>query len=85
MTPVQQGGFIFSACVFAAIFLVGIIVYGGEWARIAALSAAFAACASQFTAQDAHTDIKIWRASIYLAYASFILALVALLLFGASR
>lgn len=85
MTPVMQACYAFAATVFSAIFLVAIIVYGEEWARLAALAATFAACASQFTAQDAANDLRIYVASIYLAYASFILALVALLLFAAGR
>lgn len=57
-----------SSSVFAAIFLVAIIVYGNDAARAIAIAAAWLACASQFTAQDA----KAWRVSIVLAYAAFI-------------
>ncbi len=64
-----------SSAVFAAIFLVGIMAFGGEWSRALAIAAAFLACASQFMAQD-H---KSYKASIYSAYASFAAGLLAYL------
>lgn len=69
-----------SSALFAAIFLVGIMVFGGEWSRTIAIAAAFLACASQFMAQDPAS----YKASIYSAYAAFVAALLAYLwlLFG---
>ena len=68
-------GFALSASIFAAVFLVGIIVYGGDFSRAVALIAAFLAAASQFVGQDR----QYWRISIMLAYGSFALGLFALL------
>lgn len=59
---------------YSAIFLVGIIVLGSEAARFLAIGSALAGCVSQYIAQDP----KVWKASIYTAYACFILALFAL-------
>jgi hypothetical protein len=81
MNPVTWLGFVISACVFAVVFLGGIIVYGGEFSRDAALAAAFLGCISQFIGQDQRT----YKQSIYAAYAGFVLAGVALLLFMAGR
>lgn len=67
-------GFALSASIFAAVFLVGIIVYGGDFVRVVALIAAFLAAASQFVGQDR----QHWRISIMLAYGSFALGLFAL-------
>ncbi|MCK4207190.1 hypothetical protein J3U99_20695 [Brucella pituitosa] len=67
--------FAFSACLFAAIALCSIIVYGGDWSRSAAIFTSFLACLSQFVAQD--TTNKAYRASVYLAYGSFIGFLLA--------
>lgn len=64
-----------SSALFAAIYLIGVMVYGGEWARNCALAASFLACASQFMAQDDGS----YRASIYSAYAAFVVALLAFL------
>jgi hypothetical protein len=60
-----------SSALFAAIFLVAIMVFGEETARNIAIAAAFLGCASQFTAQDPAS----YRASIYLAYGSFVAGL----------
>ncbi|WP_420959361.1 hypothetical protein [Brucella sp. IR073] len=67
-------GFALSATVFSAVFLVGIIVYGGEFSRAVALVAAFLAAASQFVGQDR----QHWRISVLLAYAAFALGLFGL-------
>lgn len=64
-----------SSALFASIFLVGIMAFGGTWAREIALAAAFLACVSQFTAQDPAS----YRVSIYSAYAAFVVALLAYL------
>jgi hypothetical protein len=64
-----------SSALFAAIFLVGVMVFGGEWARNCAIASAFLACACQFMAQDEAS----YKASIYSAYAAFIAALLAFL------
>ena len=60
-----------SSALFAAIFLVGVMVFGSEYARNIAIAASFMACASQFTAQDANS----YKLSIYLAYGSFVAGL----------
>jgi hypothetical protein len=60
-----------SSALFAGIFLVAVMVFGGETARNVAIAAAFLGCASQFTAQDE----AAYRASIYLAYGSFVAGL----------
>lgn len=72
--------FAITAAVFAAIFVVAIIVFGDVWARIIAIGAAFLACASQFSAQDE----QAYRISRYSAWAAFAAALVAYacLIFG---
>lgn len=62
-----------SATAFAVVFLVAVIVFGGDIARNIAIGAAFLACASQFMAQDP----KSYRPSIYSAYAAFVAALLA--------
>jgi hypothetical protein len=64
-----------SSALFAAIFLIGVMIFGGEYARNCAIAAAFLACASQFMAQDE----KAYRASIYSAYGAFIAGLMAYL------
>ena len=64
-----------SSALFAAIFLVAVMVFGGVWARNIAMIAAFLACVSQFTAQDPGA----YRVSIYSAYAAFVVALLAYL------
>lgn len=60
-----------TAAVFAAIFLVAVMVFGGETARNIAILAAFLGCASQFTAQDE----RAYLVSIRLAYACFVAGL----------
>nr|DAO70304.1 MAG TPA: hypothetical protein [Caudoviricetes sp.] len=67
-------GFALSASIFAAVFLVGIIVYGGDFSRALALIAAFVSAASQFVGQDR----QHWRISIMFAYAAFALGLFSL-------
>ncbi|CAN7370643.1 hypothetical protein [Aminobacter sp. LjRoot7] len=74
MNRIEWLGFVLSGCLFAAIFLVGIIVYGGGHARNIALTAALFACMSQFAGQDQ----RLYRPSIFLAYAAFGAALWAL-------
>lgn len=64
-----------SSALFAAIFLIGIMVFGGEWSRNIAIGAAFLACVSQFTAQDPAS----YKLSIYSAYAAFVVGLFAYL------
>ncbi|MBA8906809.1 hypothetical protein [Aminobacter ciceronei] len=44
MNRIEWLGFVLSGCLFAAIFLAGIIVYGGGHARNIALTAALFAC-----------------------------------------
>ncbi|WP_273727483.1 hypothetical protein [Brucella gallinifaecis] len=75
MNPIEKLTYAFSACLFAAIALCSIIIYGSEWSRNTAIIASFLACPSQFVAQD--TTNKAYRASIYLAYASFVAFLLA--------
>ncbi|KAB2733624.1 hypothetical protein [Brucella intermedia] len=75
MNPIEKMIFAFSACLFAAIALCSVIVFGGVWARNAAIAASFIACMSQFVAQDLSN--KAYRASIYLAYCSFVVFLLA--------
>lgn len=53
--------YVASALIFGAIFLVGVLVYGGEISRSCALGAALFACFSQFIGQDAARDARIWR------------------------
>lgn len=60
-----------SSALFAAIFLVAVMVFGDVVARNVAIGAAFLACASQFMAQDP----KSYVPSIYSAYAAFVAAL----------
>lgn len=60
-----------SSALFAAIFLVAVMVFGTENARNIAIAAAFLACGSQFTAQDPAS----YKLSIYLAYGAFVVAL----------
>lgn len=67
-------GFALSATIFAAVFLVGIIVYGGDFSRAVALITAFLGAASQFVGQDR----QHWRISIMLAYSAFGLGLFSL-------
>lgn len=66
-------GFALSATAFAALFLGGLIAYGGEASRPIALGAAFLAATSQFVAQDR----RAWLASVILAYLSMLVGLVA--------
>lgn len=75
MNPIEKLNYVLSACLFAAIALCSIIIYGGEWSRNTAIAASFLACLSQFVAQD--TTAKAYKASIYLAYGSFITVLLA--------
>lgn len=81
MNPTTWLGFVLSACAFAVVFLGGIIVYGEQFSRDAALAAAFMGCISQFIGQDP----RAYKPSIYAAYAGFVLAGLALLLFMAGR
>lgn len=69
----MQIAFAITAAMFAAIYLVAIMVFGGEWARDAAIAAAFFGCAAQFTAQDA----KAYKVSIHAAYLSFAIGALA--------
>lgn len=62
--------FAITASMFAAVYLVAIMVFGGETARNVAIAAAFLGCASQYCGPDP----KAWRLSIYLAYAAFVAA-----------
>ena len=73
MSPIMHACFAVTAAVFAAIFLIAIIVYGGVVARNIAIGASFLACASQFTGQDE----QAYRISRYFAWAAFAAALVA--------
>lgn len=73
MSSIMHVCFAITAAVFAAIFLVAIIVFGDVWARNIAIGAAFLACASQFTGQDD----RAYRVSRYFAWAAFAAALVA--------
>lgn len=75
MNPIMQFLYAITAATFAAIFLVAIILYGGETARNTAIAASFLACASQFSAQEPRS----WKLSLYLAYAAFVAALFAFL------
>jgi len=70
--------FAISATAFAAIFLVSIIVFGGEVSRKAAIFAAFLATVSQFCGPEPAS----YRLSIYSAYAAFVTALVAFIIFA---
>ena len=56
-----------SSSIFAAVFLVGMMVYSGEVPRALALGAALFGCYSQFIAQDDRARI----ASIVVAYVAF--------------
>lgn len=69
-----------SSSVFAAIFLISIIVYGEDTARFLAILAAMLACFSQFIAQDDDARVP----SILMAYASFLTGLAALVSYGFS-
>lgn len=73
MSPIMNVCYAITAAVFAAIFLVAVIVYGDVWARNIAIAAAFLGCASQFTGQDPQD----WQVSIYLAYLAFAAAIIA--------
>ncbi|QNQ62509.1 hypothetical protein IB024_01760 [Brucella sp. 6810] len=75
MNPIEKLIFAFSACLFAAIALCSTIIFGGEWARNAAIFASFLACMSQFVAQDLSN--KAYRTSVYLAYGSVVVFLLA--------
>jgi hypothetical protein len=70
--------FALSATSFAAIFLISIIVLGGDQSRSIAIFAALVATVSQFTGPDPAS----YRISIYSAYAAFVLALVAFIAFS---
>lgn len=70
--------FAVSAVAFAAIFLVSIIVFGGDGSRTVAIFAALLATISQFTAQDE----KAYRPSIFFAYFAFVAALIAFVIFA---
>jgi hypothetical protein len=63
----------FSSALFAAIFLVSVMIFGETLARNIAIAAALLACASQFMAQDP----KSYAPSIYSAYAAFVAALLS--------
>ncbi len=73
--------FAITASMFCAVFLVSVIVYGGDVARNAAIGAALLGAASQFTGPDPAS----YRVSIYAAYAGFVAAAFSLfaLIFGA--
>lgn len=77
MNPSMWLGFVFSACVFAVVFLGGIVVYGDTLSRSIAITAAFFGCVSQFVGQDQRT----WKASIMAAWIAFVVALCALVAF----
>ena len=81
MNPLTWLGFVLSACVFAVVFLGGIVVYGGEMSRSIAITAAFFGCVSQFLGQDQRT----WKGSIVVAWIALTAAAGALvaLWFGA--
>lgn len=66
-----------SSSVFAAIFLVSVIVYGGEVSRCLAITAAMFAAYSQFIAQDD----RVRTASVVMAYISFTLGFGSLVSF----
>jgi hypothetical protein len=77
MNPLTWLGFVLSACVFAVVFLISIIIYGGELARSIAITAAFFGCVSQFIGQEQRT----WKASIVVAWVAFAAAGCALVAF----
>ncbi|WP_156465076.1 hypothetical protein [Mesorhizobium sp. Root552] len=77
MNPLTWLGFVLSACVFAVVFLGGVIVYGDEVARSIAITAAFFACVSQFIGQDQ----RVWKASIVTAWIAFAVSACALVAF----
>lgn len=81
MNPIAWLGFILSGCVFASIFLVSIIVYGGDLSRQIAVAAALFACMSQFVGQDTRHH----KVSIYIAYVCFALSAFALFAFSMGR
>jgi len=70
--------FAITASVFAAIFLVPLIVMGGHPVKVAALLSAFLATASQFMGPDPQS----YKGSIYAAYGAFVSSAFALLLFA---
>lgn len=80
MKPHEWLGFVASALVYSAIFLIAVIVYGGPGARAVAVASALVACFSQYIGQD--QSRRAYVASIYFAYLGFILALLALILFA---
>lgn len=77
MNPLTWLGFVLSACMFAVVFLGGVIAYGGELSRELALTSAFFGCISQFIGQDQ----RVWKASIAAAWVAFLVAAGALVAF----
>lgn len=77
MNRIEWLGFVLSGCMFAAIFLVGVIVYGGAHSRSIAVATAMFGCMSQFVAQDQ----RLYRPSLAMAYATFGFASWALVAF----
>lgn len=81
MNSTEKLLFAFSACVFAAISISAVIVYGGHAARSFAIASSFIACLSQFVAQD--TSNRAYRISIgfaYTAFATFVAAFILMVL-----
>lgn len=68
------------AMLFAAIFIVGVLVLGGDKAQFWALFAALLGCAGQFVAQGRYRFSA--AAADILAFMAFAAAFVALILFG---
>lgn len=85
MNPMNILGYMISATVFGALSLWGIIAYGEPFSRSLAIFAAFLAMISQLTAQDAHTNRRIFMVSLWSMYAAMIIWGFALLQLMAGR
>jgi len=67
-----------SATLFGLLVLVTVIQFGGHWARVAALLAAFLAVISQFAAQDDQArSFHVW-----VSWLGFAAAMWAIIIFA---
>lgn len=71
-----------SSVIFLSILLVSLIILGDREARLFSFVALFSAALSQFIAQDADSDIRIYWVSIIWAYAAIVFTVAAIVAFA---
>jgi hypothetical protein len=78
---VELAVFAITATVFAAAFLIGLLVLGNHLTRSLTLVTAFLACGSQFAGGNASSSPPSYKAALALAYLAFFAGVFALAAF----